>query len=65
MNNLIEIHCVEDSTPSPEGAAQLAALQRAVDKALERKRRLGQYAVVWENGQPVLKGEQAVERAVK
>ncbi len=65
MSHSIKIHCVEDSTPSPEGTAQLAALQRAVDKALERKRRLGQYAVVWENGQPVLKGEDVRERVVR
>lgn len=29
------------------------ALGRAVAEALERKRRLGQYAVVFENGKPV------------
>ena len=29
------------------------ALARAVAQALERKRRLGQYAVVFENGKPV------------
>lgn len=28
----------------------LGALQKAVTEALERKRRLGQYAVVWEDG---------------
>lgn len=32
-------------TPSPEELRQLAALQRAVDKVLEKKHRLGQYAV--------------------
>jgi hypothetical protein len=31
----------------------LDALSDAVAKALERKRRLGQYAVVWQEGQPV------------
>lgn len=35
------------------------ALQRAVAKALERKRRLGQYAVFWENGRPVCVGPDA------
>jgi len=29
------------------------ALGRAVAEALERKRRLGQYAVIFENGKPV------------
>lgn len=30
-----------------------ASLQKSVAKALERKRRLGQYAVVWRDGKPV------------
>lgn len=34
----------------------LASLERAVHQALERKRRLGQYAVVWENGHPAFLG---------
>jgi hypothetical protein len=29
------------------------ALQQAVSEALERKRRLGQYAVIYKNGKPV------------
>ena len=37
----------------------LAALQRAVTKALERKRRLGQYAVLWEDDRMVLVGPDA------
>lgn len=45
--------------PSPEGRRQLEALRHAVDEALERKRRLGQYAVVWKNGKPVMKGRDA------
>ena len=31
----------------------LEALRKAVANALERKRRLGQYAVVWRDGRPV------------
>ena len=31
----------------------LESLRMAVSKALERKRRLGQYAIVWRNGKPV------------
>lgn len=31
----------------------LEALNRAVCKALDRKRRLGQYAVMWRNGRVV------------
>lgn len=34
----------------------LVSLQRAVREALERKCRLGQYAVVWENGHPAFLG---------
>jgi hypothetical protein len=30
----------------------VAALKQAVAEALERKRRLGQYAVVWRDGRP-------------
>ncbi|MDY6850168.1 MAG: hypothetical protein SV239_13785 [Thermodesulfobacteriota bacterium] len=32
------------ATPSPEGQKQLESLRQAVDKTLEKKRRLGQYA---------------------
>ena len=39
----------------------LKSLQRAVDQALERKRRLGQYAVFWENGRVVFEGPDAPE----
>jgi hypothetical protein len=41
------------STLSAEDQFVLDALRRAVAEALERKRRLGQYAVVWENGKIV------------
>ncbi|MBT5927921.1 MAG: hypothetical protein HOH33_15010 [Verrucomicrobia bacterium] len=34
-----------------ETQAILECLDRAVEKALDRKRRLGQYAVIWEEGQ--------------
>jgi hypothetical protein len=43
-------------TPSPDGRQMLEALRRSVSKALEKKRRLGQYAVVWKNGKPVVTG---------
>ena len=45
------------STPSPEGQRQLEILRQAVDKTLEKKRRLGQYAVTWKDGKPVISGE--------
>jgi hypothetical protein len=38
---------------SAEDQRALDALRSAVAEALERKRRLGQYAVVWRNGQVV------------
>lgn len=47
------------TTPSPEAKAMLKALQTAVTNTLEKKRKLGQYAVIWENGQPVLIGNDA------
>ena len=37
----------------------LDCLTAAVAEALERKRRLGQYAVVWQDGKPALIGEDA------
>ncbi len=45
--------------PSPEGQRQLEMLRQAVGKTLERKRRLGQYAVTWQDGKPVVMGEDA------
>lgn len=41
------------STPSPDDQHALDVLRSAVTEALERKRRLGQYAVVWRDGQAV------------
>lgn len=37
----------------------LEALTRAVERELDRKRRLGHYYVTWENGQAVFRGEDA------
>ena len=45
--------------PSAEGQRQLDALRQAVGKTLEKKRRLGQYAVTWQNGKPVVTGYDA------
>jgi hypothetical protein len=45
--------------PSAEAQTILNALQQAVAKNLEKKRRLGQYAVTWKNGRPVQVGEDA------
>lgn len=45
------------TTPSPEGQKQLEILRQAVGKALEKKQRLGQYAVIWQDGKPVMTGD--------
>ena len=41
------------NTLSADDQRALDALRSAVAEALERKRRLGQYAVIWRNGQVV------------
>lgn len=45
--------------PLPETQRMLDSLTRAVHDALERKRRLGQYAVIWRDGRPVAIGDDA------
>ena len=44
---------IYDTTPDPQAERTLAVLRQAVAEALDRKRRLGQYAVFWEGGQVV------------
>lgn len=44
---------------SQDGQQTLEALRRAVHKALDRKKRLGQYAVVWIDGKVTYIGENA------
>jgi hypothetical protein len=46
-------------TPSKEGQILLDTLQKAVSETLEKKKRLGQYAVVWQDGKPLVTGEDA------
>lgn len=43
--------------PSQDSLRVLECLRAAVAKALERKRLLNQYAVIWEDGKPVIIGE--------
>jgi hypothetical protein len=57
------MNTIRKSAPSPEGQRQLETLRRAVSKALEKKRRLGHYAVVWQDGKPVRIGEDAPDNA--
>ena len=44
---------------SPEAQKTLTALRKAVADTLERKRRLGHYAVIWRDGKPVIIGDDA------
>jgi len=39
--------------PSKESQVMLDTLKTAVAHALEKKRRLGQYAIVWKHGKPL------------
>lgn len=45
---------------SAEGQRALSALQTAATRALERKARLGQYAVIWRDGQPITSGPESI-----
>ena len=36
--------------PSPLAEKAITSMQKSVAKALDRKRRLGHYAVIWRNG---------------
>lgn len=47
---------ITSDPPSPQAQAMLKALQAAVANSLERKQRLGQYAVIWQAGHPVKMG---------
>ena len=46
---------------SPEDQEMLDALQQAVTEVLERKRRLGHYAVIWRDDRPVITGGEATD----
>ena len=54
---------IYSNKPSLEAANTLAALRKAVANVLDRKRRLGQYAVVWRDGKPALLDEEVDDRA--
>lgn len=45
--------------PSPKSQQILTTLQKVAAETLERKRRLGHYAVLWKDGKVVLEGEDA------
>jgi hypothetical protein len=50
---------ITSGSPSPESIAILQVLRDAVAEALEKKRRLGQYAVIWQDDHPVFIGDEA------
>ena len=50
---------VTSMPPSPQAQVMLQALQAAVANTLDKKHKLGQYAVVWHNGKPVQTGRDA------
>lgn len=45
-----------DHRPSPDSQVILETLKTAVNKALDKKRRLGEYAVVWSDNKPAFIG---------
>jgi hypothetical protein len=49
-------------TPDADTQAMLDSLRHAVAKTLERKRRLGHYAVLWSGDGPIAVGEDAPEQ---
>ncbi|TYT73990.1 hypothetical protein [Desulfobotulus mexicanus] len=55
----------QKNKPSLEAQQQLEALRTAMVKSPEKKRRLDQYAVFWENDRSVLVGEDAPRRDEK
>lgn len=46
-------------TPSKDGQVLLQTLQQVVKQTLERKKRLGEYVVIWKDGKPVTVGDDA------
>jgi hypothetical protein len=54
---------VKSVPPSPESIAMLKALRDAVAKDLDRKKRLGQYAVIWQDGCLMQVGDDAPQTA--
>jgi hypothetical protein len=53
---------ITSGSPSPESIAMLQVLRDAVAEALEKKRRLGQYAVIWQDDRPVFIGDETPSR---
>jgi len=45
-----------NQVPSQDSQVMLDSLKKAVYKTLDKKKRLGQYAVIWSDDKPVLVG---------
>lgn len=54
-----------EEQPSKESLVVLAALKEAAINVLEKKRKLGHYAVIWENNQVVYKGDDVPQNLQK
>lgn len=50
---------------SQDTKVMLEALKAAVAKALERNKRLGQYAIIWSGDKPVMVGDDAPQERAK
>ncbi len=50
---------ITSGSPSPESITILNALRDAVAKNFEKKKRLGQYAVIWQGDRPIQIGDDA------
>ncbi len=48
-------------TPTQDSQAMLDTLKIAVNKTLDKKKRLGHYAVIWSDDEPVLVGADSPE----
>ncbi|UPU35275.1 hypothetical protein M1B72_17785 [Geomonas paludis] len=57
------MNATRKSAASIEAQLVLENLKEAVAQALEKKRRLGQYAVIWKDGKPILTGDDAPKSA--
>jgi len=53
---------ITSQAPTEDSQIMLKTLKEAVKKTLDRKRRLGQYAVVWSDDKAVLIGDENMDR---
>lgn len=54
----------QPAQPSAKSQEMLQVLQQAVVEALDKKQRLGQYAVIWKDGAPVKVGGEAEDMEI-